>query len=512
MGIFDRMKPHTKRQGADAARVTELAAALDFARHQLAARRFDGAIVDRLTASWKATNVAIDEELRRDLDKLRARSRDLAKNNEHAAKFSRMVRNNIVGPEGFSLHPRAIKPDGKLDTADNQAISDAFWDWCQPRHCHVGGRLAFADLCRLVATTWAIDGECLIRRMRGVGKYGYQLQPINTDRLDTTYNRAATANQNAIVMGVEVDSDHRPVAYYLWTAPPSLVASRTRTRERVPAADIIHLFIQLEPEQTRGVPWMHAAMRILNDLKGYREAAVIAARIGASKMGLWVTPDGGPPPGTDPNDTEDRAPLTDVAPGQFDYAPNGYTFKEFNPTYPHDQFDAFCKATLRGVSSAWGVSYNKLNNDLEGVNYSSLRGGEIDERDEWIVLQNTMINQFLSLLYPDWLEQALIRGMIRGPGGSALPATKLDKFSAHLWQGRRWQWVDPEKDINAAVIAIANRLASPQQIAMQTGRDIEDILEDFVAYGAMCKAKGLEVPNFGASPSPPAPAPKTTTG
>lgn len=466
-----------------------------------ALRRFDGATVDRLTSSWMSNNIAIDQELKTDLDRLRARSRDLYKNNEYAAKFGRLVRNNVVGPEGFTLMARAVRDDGKLDTADNTAIEAAFWDWCKPRHCDVTGRRAFVDIVRGVVSSCARDGEYLVRRIRNSGKYGYQLQPMNIDRLDTKYNRAPTAKENAIIMGVEVDSIRRPVAYHIWTAVPNNGIQSTRIRERIPADEIFHGFIQLEEEQTRGVPWLHAAMRILNDLKGYREAAVIAARVGAAKMGIWETAEGEPPPGAEEDPSGSGDYVTDAEPGHFDFAPPGHKLAKFDPAYPHDQFDAFCKATLRGIASAIGVSYSGLSNDLTDVNYSSIRTGVIDERDEWMVIQNVTINQFLTPVFEEWMELSLLRSAIRLPNGSALPAAKLDKFQAHVWQGRRWQWVDPMKDVESAVLAIGNCLASPQQIAMQTGRDVEDILDDLAAFQAMAKAKGVELPMFGKAPA-----------
>ena len=78
-----------------------------------------------------------------------------------------------------------------------------------------------------------------------------------------------------------------------------------------------------------------------------------------------------------------------------------------------------------------------------------------------------------------------------------MPAARRDKFADHIWQARRWQWVDPMKDINAAILAIGNGLASPQQIAMQTGRDIEDVLDDLADFMALAKSKGITLPYFG---------------
>lgn len=460
-------------------------------------RRFDGAVVDRLTASWLATGTAIDQELRGDLDRLRARSRDLAKNNEYVVKFLRMVRNNVAGPDGFALQCRAADysasaPNGVPDVGANRAIENAFYEWSRPGQCEVSGRFSFNGCVQAMVTSLARDGELLFRKVRGrgAGAFGFQIQLMDVARLDTTYNRAAAGGENAIVMGVEMDSVRRPVAYHILTSQ-GLDGSFERRRERFSAADIVHAFIPLEVEQTRGVPWVHAAMRRLNDLGGYREAAVIAARIGASKMGFYVAPDG-QPPSTDGRDEQGNF-IAQAAPGEFGVLPVGYDFKEFNPAYPHEQFDAFCKAALRGIAGGLGVAYNGLANDLEGVNYSSIRAGVIEERDEWMVIQGWLIDHVLQPLFYEWIEMALLAGAITLGNGSPLPATKLDKFKAHTWQGRRWQWVDPEKDITASILAIRNRLASPQQVAAQTGRDIEDVLDDMQRFEQMLRDRNLSI-------------------
>lgn len=458
-------------------------------------RRFDGATVDRLTSAWLSSNTAIDQELRGDLDRLRARSRDLFKNNEYAAKFGRMVRNNVVGPEGFTLQARAADPGNRLDAGANRAIEAAWWRYQRPQHCDVVGKRSFTDLCRSVALALARDGEFLVRLVRGRGEFGLQLQLLDVDRLDTSLNVAAANGRNAVVMGVEMDAYRMPVAYHIRAAAGA--DGRSQKVERVPAADILHGFMPLEDEQARGVPWLHAAMRILNDLKGYREAAVIAARIGASKMGFFTNKDGAPPPGAETD--ADGNFVTTVAPGEFEVLPDGYGFEKFDPTYPHEQFDAFCKAALRGTASAIGVAYNGLANDLEGVNFSSIRAGVIDERDEWMVVQNFLITAFLTPVYELWLRMALTAGRITLDNGTALPLSKFDKFAAHQWQGRRWQWVDPLKDIEASVLAISNGLASPQQIAAQSGRDVEDILDDLQVFDQMLKARGL---TLGPAPAP----------
>jgi capsid protein len=94
-------------------------------------------------------------------------------------------------------------------------------------------------------------------------------------------------------------------------------------------------------------------------------------------------------------------------------------------------------------------------------------------------------------VYENWLDMALLRGAILLPNGSALPLAKKAKFTEHLWQGRRWQWVDPLKDMAANVLAIENGLASPQQIAAQTGRDVDEVIDDLATFQQLLKAKGV---------------------
>jgi len=472
-------------------------------------RKFEAAAVNRLTESWLATQASIDHELKSDLDRLRRRSRDLAKNNEYMAKFLRMVRNNVIG-QHMVLQSRPM--DGQqLDRLAAAAVELHFGRWCKPSNCDVAGRQGFWSLMRAVATDLPRDGEALIRLRPGRGTYGLQIQVLDVERIDTRYNVDVGAGRNAIIMGIEVDADHRPLAYHLLRKLPGTtgVQAGPLDRERVPADQIVHVFLPLEPEQTRGVPWAHAAMRRLNDLGGYREAAVIAARIGASKMGFFTTPE----PDQIPQDgkTSDGVPYTNAEPGQFGVLPPGVGFETFDPAYPHDQFDAFSKATLRGISSGLGVSYNSLASDLEGVNFSSIRSGVLEERDEWMVLQDWFIEQIVDPIFEQWLRYALAAGaitQISRNGESALPLAKRSKFEQHLWMPRRWGWVDPLKDVQAAIMAIDNGLGTVTDYNARNGVDIEDVLATKQREQQLAAEFGVSLrPAAASTPRPSRPSP-----
>ena len=470
-------------------------------------RAVEAGEVSRLNASWTAQNHPADEEIRRALERVRARSRDLAYNNEYARKYLQMVATHIVGPSGFTL--QALAADfGQPDRLARDAIESAYRKWSARGTCEASGRFSFPELCRLAIETAARDGEALFLRRRDKSNaFGYTLKAIEIDRLPVNHN-ITLKNGHKVVMGVELDADGRAVAYWLNFGDLETAATAGGTLTRVPAEDVIHLYRPGRPEQHRALPWMHPVMTGLKMLAGFEESSLVAARVGAAKMGFFSSPDGSAEPLAD--DKIDGEFYTDAEPGAFSVLPPGYSFESWNPDYPHQNYESFVKARLRSIASGLGIAYHTLANDLSEVNFSSMRSGTIEERDNWVVQQNWFIDAFLRPVFTDWLAESLKAGAIVMPNGSALPAAKADKFAEHAWQGRRWQWVDPLKDIEASRLAIKTGIASPQMIAAQNGIDIDDVLQQTAAFEAMVSQAGVTLIDFELSegqnePEPPEP-------
>ena len=134
------------------------------------------------------------------------------------------------------------------------------------------------------------------------------------------------------------------------------------------------------------------------------------------------------------------------------------------------------------MASGLDVAAHNLTGDMTDVTYSSARIAELEERDQWMTLQGWFIDAFLEPVFGMWFARAMTAGVLTMPNGSALPIAKADKFRAHEWQARRWAWVDPMKDIEAARLAIKSGIASPQMIAAQNGVDIEDVIDSIGAF------------------------------
>lgn len=437
-------------------------------------RRFEGARVDRLTADWFATNASINTELQGDLDRLRSRARQLVNNNDYARKFRGMVENNVIGPGGIRLQVRVEDKPGQPDRLANAAIEAAYAEWSAA--CDITGQVSLRDFCENLIGSLPSDGEFLVRFVRGAdarNRFNFALQVIDVDRIDTAYN-GTEANGNRVIMGVEVDAYRRPVALHLFTAHPNDAHAGARQRVRVLASEVLHRFKVERAEQARGIPWMAPGMLSLHHLGGFMLSALLAAEYGANHYGFFQTPDGGPPIGTDEGEGQT---VTTSQPGTFDTLPTGVTFQQFEGKYPNEVFGPFAKTCLQRIATGWRVAYHSLANDLEGVSFSSIRSGTLEERDRWAADQEWFIGAFMRPVYLAWLQMALLSSAITMPNGSALPAAKFAKFSRHEWQPRRWEWVDPQSDMQAKILAVRAGLMAPQDLSAAMGYDFEDTLK-----------------------------------
>ena len=466
------------------------------------ARNYSGAKSSNITADWMTTNLVADEILRWQLPKLRERSRDLQMNNDYMKNFLRKLKVNVIGPNGIQMQSKARLRGGDLDKRSNDLIEKAWKKWIKKTNASVCGILSLKDLANAALESVARDGEVLVRKVKGYDNdFKFTLQLIEADHLDTLHNENLS-NGSTIRLGIEKNTWGKPIAYWLWSEHPgeaSTMINQTQKRIRIPAEEIIHIYMKERPTQSRGVPWAHTAIIRLRQLGAYEEAAVVNARIGASKMQTIIMGEGLEYTGdtTDPYGNK----IDEVEPGMREIMPAGTTLHDFQPAYPSGEYGTFNKAMLRGISSGIGCSYNSIANDLEGVNFSSLRSGLLEERDSWKVIQTWFMESFLEEIIPGWMDMAILSGQL------PLAYSDLDRFvneDTPKWQGRRWEWVDPEKDINARITELKAGLTTRNRICAEKGDDFEEILEELAEEQKMIDASGLV---FNLDSKAPAPAP-----
>lgn len=224
--------------------------------------------------------------LARSLEKLRAQSRDQARNSPIVAAATDRIVANIVGS--------GIKP--QLDKAQ----MEAFLAWTD--YSSVDGMNDFYGQQAQVARGMVQAGECFARsRMRtatAVGIVPLQIEILEAEFVPMEKNEVL-ANGNTVRHGIEFDAEFpsKRVAYYIWKYHPAdgVFGSEFNELIRVPAEEIDHIYFQERPGQIRGEPWFAQVLDKVADLDIYMVAELLRKQTEAMFTGFLrkPTPEGG---------------------------------------------------------------------------------------------------------------------------------------------------------------------------------------------------------------------------
>jgi capsid protein len=97
-------------------------------------------------------------------------------------------------------------------------------------------------------------------------------------------------------------------------------------------------------------------------------------------------------------------------------------------------------------------------------------------------------------------------------GRLGLPVEKIWKFDVPEFQGRRWAWVDPKKDMDAAILAVRSGQKSLRQIISENGGDVYDTFRSIKADQDLALEMGINLPELVDPPKPAAPVMTIDTG
>jgi len=440
-------------------------------------RGFAGAKLDRLTSGWVRTTNSADSALKGDLKRLRNGSRQLVNDVDYCKQAVRNIVDNIVGT-GVKLQSQVrMQRGGKLDTKMNSTVEKNFKHWGYKDSCDVAGRLCFDDITRLAVHSMVQDGECFIRIIRGK-KFGRSTVPLalevlEADMCDLDYTGKSTNKNQEWRMGVLVNEWQRPIKYAFFSRHPgdSLFIQSPTTKDKhvlVDAKDVIHLYRIERPGQTRGIPWMSSSLNRMHHIEGYEEAEVVRARLGSSLMAYITSPEGE----LSGDEVVDDDRVFDMSPGAIRYLAPGETVNV--PTFdaPDGQFEPFLRAMLRALAAGIGCSYESISRDYSQTNYSSSRLSLLQDHEAFKALQYQLRENFLSIVFEEWLEAAVLSGTLQLP-------TYLDepnKYKMVKWLFRGWGWVDPMKEVQSAKEAIRAGLKTQSQVIAEMGGDLEELL------------------------------------
>lgn len=470
------------------------------AQPQVQQRMYHGAKSSRLTSGFggfsTGWNSSADSELSTSLTQLRTRSRSLVRDNPYARRARSIFVANTVG---FGVDFDAKVGDNRGQNGRiNEQVEEAWEQWAYAESCHTGGELCFSDLERTAMSQIFETGEVIVRvhfrKFGGESDIPLCLELIEPERLADEFTQPGVpAAGNTIRLGVESDSFYRPQAYWIRTNHPGDLTQAVSTPyryERVPASDIFHLRIITRWPQSRGEPPLCAVMRKLNDMDGYSEAEIVAARVSANVV-FFRKPAEGMSGFDDMGERQDNGEdQFGVEPGMGIKGLPGEEMEVLNPARPNTAFDYFMRAMLREVAAGLDLPYDMISQDYSQTNMSASRLATIEARDNWRAIQRWWIRAFREPFHKMWLRAAVLSRQI---GAISTEAYMLNpqRFEAVRWQTKGWDWIDPQKDVEAAKAAEQAGYLTKTQILAAKGQDIEDYVEERQRELEMLNAAGI---------------------
>lgn len=420
-------------------------------------RSYEGAKLGRRTAGWSAGGTSANAEIGPSASRLRARSRELIRNNPLAASIIRVMVSNLVGT-GIMV---------KL--SQGQELWNRFVN-----ECDASGKDDLYGLTALIAHAYKESGAVLVRLRPRLASDGLavplQLQVLEIDHLDMSKQETLQGG-GYIMQGIEFDAVGRCVAYWLFPDHPgevNIVVS-TRVSRRVPAESVLHIFKRTRPGQIHGVPVLAPVMLKMRDLDDYQEAELLRKGIESCFAAFVYNPEGNTtdalgtePAATDAKGTRDET----IAAGMIKYLKPGEQV-EFGSPSSTGGFNEFIAGYKREATSGAGVPYELATGDLSGVNYTSHRAGLVEfrrevEQEQWLVI----IRQFLVPVVAAFKRYAAISGQ-RGIADAVATYTPA-----------KFDWVDPVKDSTGELLEVAAGLKSWQEAVRRRGFDPEQVIAE----------------------------------
>lgn len=442
-------------------------------------RKFKAVLPNRINNIMKSRK-RIDEQLKYDGKQLILLVRELAKNNSTVSSYLNLMIRNVIGDTGFLLNSTCINEDGNSDVLANDLIEESWFEFQKSKkYVSADENTTGKEFDRLVLYTLLLEGEVFIRKIIDKkSKHIIKFQIIDNLDVDFDFNTKFDGEE-CVSMGIKLDKHNKPLSYFIKDKTSAYYQGK---REEIPASEIIHIYRKNFVNQSRGFSPLSPIILNLDSLDEYKKHELDSALLQACFMGIYEK--------TSPDSFEEEMDdLGEIAStlqqGVFKYAPDGYTLKQINSNHPNSNFGAFVKSVAKQISSALGVSSNKLQSDYESVNYSSLRQANQEDIANWKELQKFFIENWKDLQFQQWLKYFLLYG------NTNLPYSKIDKFRSHDWICKGWQYLDPVKEYSAIKLKLEMKITNPIIEIQKAGLEVEDVLNGWKQWQNLLKDKGI---------------------
>lgn len=425
---------------------------------------------------WRASSKSPQEDIDRNLDTLRQRSRSLMMSAPIAVSAIKTNRTNIVGM-GLRLRPTIDRE--VLGMSDEEAkrwekkTQREFELWAKSKQCDATKVNNFYEMQQIACMSWLTNGDAVglieyCDEEKAFMPYELRIHLIESDKVCNPQSTGAYVNLwetnpdngNRIYNGVEIDSKGGVVAYHICNTYPNsaLVTQKKWTRvkafgDRTGMPNVLMIFESERAEQYRGVPYLAPVIEALKQLTRYSEAEIMAAVINGF-FTVFITSEKSPSemPFTgiagDDEDEYDTDNSYGLGPGMINVLAPGEDIKMADPSHPNSNFDAFTTAYAKYIGAALEIPSELLLKQF-GASYSASKAALEEAWKAFKMRRAWLIDDFCKPIYEIWLTEAIAKGRIKAPG-FYLDASIREAWCKCAWNGPAQGMLDPLKEIKAA--------------------------------------------------------------
>lgn len=506
---------------------------------------FEGADrMERAIANWRPPSMAADLAIIPAKEIADSRAQDMVRNDAYIQGGAQLHKDNIVGSE-FLLNAKPSskvllgKVDEVWETEFQEEVEELFDLSAQSTDnlFDAAGQNNFTEIVRLAVGIHVAGGEVLATAewIKDGRPFNTAIQMIDLARLETP---PLMIKDTLIRAGVRRNRNGRPISYFIRKTHPndylpflSFDIGMDQYVE-VPAAkpwgrrQVLHVFEQTRPDQTRGIAEMTAALKEIHITKRFRDVtlqnavtqALYAATITSDMPTEAIMQRMG---GTTDAEAFETA-LRDYTVGfmgvvdQFSGASRN--LKADGVRIPHllpgTKLDLtspskggplgmeFEQSLLRYIAATLGVSYEQLSRDYTNTSYASARAAMAETWKFMQARKKAIADKLATMIYRLWLEE-----MVNADALKTFPKArnfelytngrlnmKFEALSRCGWIGASRGQIDELKETQAAVLKLNSGLSTREDEIAKLGGDWRKVLRQAKREQALIEQLGLMLP------------------
>jgi len=483
--------------------------------------------ISREMALWMPDGRPADALINPNKELLDARGRDMARNDGFIGSANDLTKDSIVGGQYvLNARPDLIMLGKGFDDTwaeeFQQVVESHFNTAGDSEHKWLDAMRVktFTDLIRLAVGGYVLSGEVLavaewIRQ--GNRPFATAVQLVNPDRLTNPNDSDDTDN---IRRGIVRDGFGAPQAYWIRNKHrhDPYMSDQSMRWKRVDAylpwgrPQVLHIYEQNDPDQSRGVAAMVSVLKEMKMTKKYRDVVlgnavvnsmyaaaveselpsdVVFGQLGANAAGIdtmlgqYMTSlqsyvgeanglrlDGNKIPHLFPGTKLKMQPAGQIGDVKFE------------------------NSLLRHLAAAFGLSYEEFSRDFSQTNYSSARAAMMMSWRHMTAKKKKAADGTARWIYGLWLEEMLNAGAVPLPRGKTsahfyLPLMR-EAFCGSDWIGAARGQIDEGKETDAAIARLRAGLSTHEDELARLGKDWRKVIPQIAREARLMAANDLD--------------------